>query len=432
MRTGFSALQLLDPHLSDAEKSLRACMHCGICTATCPTYALLGDERDGPRGRIVMMQEMLQSGDVNAETVLHVDRCLSCLACRTACPSNVDYARLVDAARAHIESHYRRPIGARLSRWFIANVMTQPRLLGTALVLARRFASVAPVLPRTLRVILEKGAAVRTERPHRLPAAALQTHERPVGVFPCCVQEAVAPGIDEALTRILARRGISAMSVQSHGCCGALSHHMGRTEEAKACARRAIETFESGEKRFGYQAITISATGCAAHMADYPGLFRGDAEWELRGKALAAKFRDVSLLIDPKPSTAVRRRRVALHSPCSARNALMPLGEPRALLEAAGFDVALIPEDHLCCGSAGSYSLLQPEISEQLKMRKLGNIASVTPDLIATGNIGCLIQLSSQRGPAVVHYVELLDWAEGGPKPAAMRFADVEGPRSRD
>jgi len=246
MRTGFSLTQLADPLIADAEHSLRACMHCGICTATCPTYVLLGDERDGPRGRIVMMQKMLEEGGApSAETVLHVDRCLSCLACRTACPSSVDYARLVDVARAHIETHYKRPLGERLLRWFIAHALTRPNHIRFGLALARVFSPISRALPGRLGAIARVGATLPRPERNRLPAKPAQ-QSRAIALLPGCVQSAVAPAVDEALTRVLARRGIAAVPLEGAGCCGAIAHHLGKTAEAKAWARRLIESFKVG------------------------------------------------------------------------------------------------------------------------------------------------------------------------------------------
>jgi glycolate oxidase iron-sulfur subunit len=427
MRTGFTATQLADPLIADAEHSLRACMHCGICTATCPTYVLLGDERDGPRGRIVMMQKMLEDGGTpSAETVLHVDRCLSCLACRTACPSSVDYARLVDVARAHIETHYKRTLGDRLLRWFIAHALTRPNHIRFGLALARFFSPIVRALPGRVGAVARLGAALPRPARNRLPSQPAPQSRR-IALLKGCVQSVVAPEIDEALTRVLARRGVAAVPLEGAGCCGAVAHHLGKTAHAKAWARRVIESFSSGN----FDAIVVSATGCGAHLKELPHLFRGDAVWEPRANALAEKFRDVSELVSPKESRPARRLNVAFHSACSAQNGLRLDRRPQELLLKAGFAVHDIPEGHLCCGSAGSYSLLQPEIAGALRARKLRNIASVAPDVIATGNIGCLLHLSGTAQP-VVHYVELLDWVEGGAKPRALYRERVELVRMTD
>ncbi|HEY4115513.1 MAG TPA: heterodisulfide reductase-related iron-sulfur binding cluster [Rhizomicrobium sp.] len=458
MRTQFSLAQLADPHIAEADAALRACVHCGICTASCPTYVLLGDERDSPRGRIVMMQKMLEQGGApSTETVTHIDRCLSCLACRTVCPSGVDYQRLVDQSRVHIEKHYRRPLGERLTRWMIAHVLTRPNLTLAALRAARLFAPLAFLLPHSLRAMARRGATLKSSAVPGEAAPGAQASRR-IFLLPGCVQQVIAPEIDAAMTRILARRGISLVPLSGAGCCGALSHHLGREGEAKAFAKHNIEAFEraGGERADG---LVISATGCAAHLADYEHLFLDDPDWQDRAGAFSAKHLSVGALLsyhplegrskfaaanfgvgsvpeaqrdhpspnefanahsfDPPSRGGCGEVRVAYHVPCSQQHGLRQVGDG-GVLRAAGFDVVAIPEGHLCCGSAGSYSLLQPEIAHALRERKLANIGTVQPDVIATSNIGCLQHLSGPDAPPVVHLAELLDWAEGGPTPRPL------------
>jgi glycolate oxidase iron-sulfur subunit len=415
MRTDFSAEQLRDPYLADVERNLRACVHCGICTATCPTYILLGDERDGPRGRIVMMQNMLeQSGAPSPETVLHIDRCLSCLGCRTACPSGVDYARLVDVARTHIEMHYRRPLRERLTRWMIANVLTRPALTRLGVALARFSAPLSVRLPGTLGKMARM--AVKAT-PLSGEIADAPHAARKVALLRGCVQQTLVPQIDEAITCILARRGIALVPLDGADCCGALAHHLGREEQAKALARHVIEAFE----RVGnVEAVLISASGCVLHLADYPHLFVDEPAWQARAEVFARKVREFSQLVEPRSAKPPIPMRVAWQIPCSLQHGLKLGEQGEALLAQAGFEVAAIPESHLCCGSAGSYSLLQPEIAGRLRNRKLGNVKAMAPDAIATANIGCLNHLSGPDAPPVVHLAELINWAEGGAKPAAL------------
>ena len=420
MRTNFSPSQLTDPHLAEVERNLRSCVHCGICTATCPTYVLLGDERDGPRGRIVMMQQMLEEGGApSPQTVLHVDRCLSCLACRTACPSSVDYARLVDAARIHIQTRYRRPIGDRLLRWSIARVMTRPALVRLGLGLARAFAPVSGLLPGRLAAMARMGAGART-RPAARPPAEAAANSRRIALMPGCAQAALAPGIDEAVARVLARQGYALVPLAGAGCCGSLVHHLGRSEDAKAWARRAILALERAGGADSFDGILITATGCSAHLKDLAHLFAGDPVWAPRAAAFAAKARDFLDLARARGATAPRALRVAWQAPCSLQNALRLAEAGRMLLADAGFEVVDIPEGHLCCGSAGSYSILQPELAGQLRARKLANIAGLEPDVIATANIGCLHHLSGPDAPPVVHLAELIDWAQGGATPEIL------------
>jgi len=415
MRTFFTTEQLADPHLAEAEKNLRACVHCGICTATCPTYVLLGDERDGPRGRIVMMQKMLEAGGApSAETVLHVDRCLSCLGCRTACPSGVDYARLVDTARAHIEIHYRRPVGERSTRWLIANVLARPAFAKLGVALAKTFAPIARRLPGMLGAMARTALKTRP-RSSAMPMEELAADAPRVALLSGCVQQALAPAIDDAVARVLARRGKRVVPLAGAGCCGALAHHLGR--DAKPQAKAVIQAFEAAGD---IEAVLISATGCSAHLADYPHLFADDPQWLPRALKFASKVKDFSVLTQPRPAASRENLRAAWHAPCSMQHGLHIGDEGAALLRASGYDVVAIPEGHLCCGSAGSYSLLQPEIAGRLRARKLANAASVDPGVIATANIGCLNHLSGADAPPIVHLAELIDWAEGGPRPAGL------------
>ena len=419
MRTNFSPESLADPILAEAERNLRACVHCGICTATCPTYVLLGDERDSPRGRIVMMQQMLeQGGPVSKETVHHLDRCLSCLGCRTACPSGVNYPRLIDAARAHIETHYRRPWRERLVRAIIARLLPSRGATKFAVAMARLFAPIATRLPGPLGRLSQTANTLGSV--HRELAVAIVSTRR-IALIAGCVQTALAPQIDDAVGRILARRGRSVVPLQDAGCCGALAHHLGRREDAKTFARRSIVAFEKAQSLAPIEAVLMSATGCAAQLREYPHLFADEPEWLRRASAFAEKVRDFSALAEPRAGAPPHRLRLAWQMPCSLQHALKELPEPGiAQLRAAGFDVVTIPEGHLCCGSAGSYSILQPEIAAALRARKLANIAALRVDAVASPNIGCLLHLSGTDAPPVVHPAELIDWAEGGPMPAAI------------
>ncbi|HWU26881.1 MAG TPA: glycolate oxidase subunit GlcF [Rhizomicrobium sp.] len=425
MRTRFSLAQLADPDIESAERSLRACVHCGICTATCPTYVLTGDERDGPRGRIVMMQKMLEAdAEPSAEAVHHIDRCLGCLECRTACPSSVDYASIADAARAHIATRYRRPPCRQLMRNVISVVMSRPLLVGLGAAVARLLA------PLVIRLPGQIGAAARQavfaenlkERDERYDedAALPVTPTAHVALMPGCVQRALAPSIDRAAARVLGRRGIALKVLRGAACCGALAHHLGHRSEAKALAQRAIAAFEKDGR---HEAVLITASGCAAHLLDYPRLFAGEPEWHARAKAFADKVKDFSELATPRKAEAPLRLRLALHIPCSLQNGVRRGDCGAAGLAAACSEVLPIPESHFCCGSAGSYSLLQPQMAFRLRERKLANIATLKPDAIASANIGCLLHLSGADAPPVLHPAELIDWAEGGPVPMALQRA---------
>ena len=421
MRYNFTAEQIADPQLGPAAKAVRACVHCGFCTATCPTYVVLGDERDSPRGRIVLMKDMLEKGGVpTKEQVYHIDRCLSCLNCKTACPSSVNYQRLVDQARAHIQEHYRRPLADRLMRYAIAKVMARPGLVRLGLLAAKIGAPAAKLLPGRLGAMARMGLAAHPHGPEptEFPKPA-QIKER-IAIMPGCVQGAMAPQIDSAVGRVLARRGIELVALQGAGCCGALPHHMGREQDSKGWAKKAIVAFEQGR----YDGVLITATGCSAQLKDYAHQFAGDPVWEPRAARFAAAARDFLELCTPMTATPPQALRVAYHPACSLQNSLKLNGVGETLLEAAGLIVTPFLESHICCGSAGTYSILQPELSGQLRARKLGNIAAAEPDVLVSGNIGCLQHLAAGEGlgQPILHIAELLDWAESGRNPANLEL----------
>ncbi|HKQ45102.1 MAG TPA: glycolate oxidase subunit GlcF [Rhizomicrobium sp.] len=432
MKYAFTPEQIADPQIGPAAAAVRACVHCGICTATCPTYVLLGDERDSPRGRIVLMKDMLEKGGApTPEQVYHIDRCLSCLNCKTACPSSVNYQRLVDQARAHIQAHYKRPLGDRLLRWVIAKVMTRPKLVRIGLLLARIGAPIATILPGKLGAMARMGLSARPQGPEPTQFPKPREVKQRIAIMPGCVQGALSPQIDSAVGRVLARRGIELVALEGAGCCGALPHHMGREQDAHRWAKQAIEAFEQGQ----YDGVLITATGCSAQLKDYAHQFAGDPVWEKRAAKFAAAARDFAelctpLAVTPPPLESNKPLRVAYHPACSLQNSLKLNGVGEAILEAAGFIVTPFAEAHLCCGSAGTYSILQPDLSSQLRARKLGNIAAAEPDVLVSGNIGCLQHLASGEGltQPILHIAELLDWAEGGPMPAALKAANLEMP----
>ena len=422
MRTAFHAEQLTDPHMKDAERALRTCVHCGFCTATCPTYLLLGDERDGPRGRIVLMQHMLESGvSPTAETVKHLDRCLSCLGCKTACPSGVDYSALIDTSRAYIETHYKRPMTERVFRAFLLFVLTRPKLFAALTGISRRLAPILTHLPGKLGVLSRKAGVA-----HRKPVDRSRPEVSPTAprvlLLPGCVQRVLAPEIDAAAARVLARGDMRVEQLERSGCCGALAYHMGKADIGKDFARGMIRAYEAEAAKGSVQAVLITASGCAAFLKDYPRVFADEPEWKTRAEALAAKVKDFTELAKPAAkSSQAAAPVIAFHPPCTLQHGQKIHGRGEALLAAAGFRLAPIPDAHLCCGSAGSYSLLQPEIAEQLRARKLAAIRSTGAEIIASANIGCLTHLAGEL--PTIHIAELLDWAGGGPY-----FADPSPP----
>jgi len=432
MQTSFSAAQLADPDTATSNQVLRTCVHCGFCTATCPTFVLLGDELDSPRGRIYLIKDMLESGRAATEDVVrHVDRCLGCLACMTTCPSGVNYMHLVDHARIHIEKTYRRAWHDRALRWVLARVLPHPALFRASLVLARLGRGLAPLMPgqslpvRRLRALLSLAPAQlppagASAKPGIHPAQGPRRGR--IALLTGCAQTILAPAINEATIRLLTRLGIEVVVADGVGCCGALTHHLGQHEAAMATARTAIEGWHREMQSGGLDAIIINTSGCGTVIKDYGHIFRAEpAPWPDRADAVSAITMDVTSYLEQIGYAATRPApglRVAYHAACSLQHGQKITAAPKNLLRAAGFDVVEPRDAHLCCGSAGTYNIMQPDIADRLRARKLDTIAALQPDLIAAGNIGCLTQLGGDL-PAI-HTVELLDWMAGGPAPATL------------
>jgi glycolate oxidase iron-sulfur subunit len=432
MQTSFTPKQLKNPRLAEVDKILRRCVHCGFCTATCPTYVLLGDERDSPRGRIYLMKEMFEHDRrASPEVQRHVDRCLSCLSCMTTCPSGVDYMHLVDHARIHIEETGKRGFRERLARALIAATLPYPDRFRQALRAARFARPFAGLLRRLgfkeLVAMLELAPAglLRSGSFAGPGTAATKTERlRRVILLAGCAQQVLRPEINDATIRLLARRGVDVEVAPGAGCCGALVHHMGREADAIAMAKRNIDAWMRViGKGDPIDAVVVNASGCGTTVKDYGHLLAREPKYAERAAKIAGMARDVTEFIgsyDLGPPKRWSSLRVAYHSACSMQHGQRIIDEPRKLLRNAGFTVVEIPEGHLCCGSAGSYNILQPEIAADLRDRKVENIKSVRPDLVATGNIGCLTQLARGTDIPIAHTVELLDWAYGGPMPRGL------------
>ena len=426
MRTEFTEDQLRDPDTQRSNDILRACVHCGFCNATCPTYQALGDELDGPRGRIYLIKDMLENDRVpDAKTVKHIDRCLSCLACMTTCPSGVHYMHLVDHARAYIEDNYRRPAGERALRWMLARVLPYPGRLRLALRAARIGRPFAGLIPdarlRAMLALAPQRAppSSRNDRPQSF--APEGERQMRVALMTGCAQRALNTDINDATIRLLTRAGCEVVVAQGAGCCGALTHHMGRSADSHASAARNIRAWNVEIDGEGLDAIVINTSGCGTTVKDYGHMFRNDP---LANDALrvAERARDVSEVLSrlDLPRQPGKGLKVTYHAACSLQHGQKITAQPKDLLRNAGFEVVEPADSHLCCGSAGTYNLMQPELSTQLKVRKVENIEATAPDVIAAGNIGCMMQIASGTGVPVVHTVELLDWAYGGPKPEAL------------
>ena len=431
MQTSFSLAQLMDPQTAESEKILRACVHCGFCTATCPTYVLLGDELDSPRGRIYLIKEMLENErPATKEVVKHIDRCLSCLSCMTTCPSGVHYMHLVDHARDHIEQTYKRPLGDRMIRGLLARVLPNPALF--------RFAVVGgwlgkPFAPALRAIGLKRLAAMLRLTPARLPAP---TADRSGKVFPAqgerrgrvallsgCIGPVLRPSTNEATIRLLNRHGIEVTIAEGDACCGSLVHHMGREEQALAQAKHLIDAWTAEIERGALDAILITVSGCGTTVKDYGFMLREDKAYAAKAARVSALAKDVTEFLATlalEPSAAPPRLTVAYHSACSLQHGQKVVHAPKDLLCKLGFVVKDVAEGHLCCGSAGTYNILQPDLANRLRDRKVANIERLQPDVIAAGNIGCMTQIASGTAIPVVHTVELIDWATGGPMPEQL------------
>ena len=433
MQTNFTVEQLRDPAIASSNQVLRTCVHCGLCTATCPTFLLLGDELDSPRGRIYLIKDMLETGRPATEDVVrHVDRCLSCLACMTTCPSGVNYMHLVDHARSYIEQTYRRPWHERILRAVLGMVLPRPAVFRASLLAARLVRPLAFLIPATgrlgrrLRAMLDlvpaslpAPSAIEQPRIHRSQGE----RRARVALLTGCAQQVLAPSINEATIRLLTRSGVEVVVPQGAGCCGALTHHMGQHDAAMRSARANIEAWTREIAGEGLDAVVINASGCGTTVKDYGYMFRAEPEpWRSQAEKLSALACDISeflMRFGYAPTGEKPGLTVAYHSACSLQHGQQITAQPKALLQRAGFAVVEPAEPHICCGSAGTYNLLQPEIAARLRERKLGNLRAIRPDLIAARNIGCMTQLDG-GGMPVVHTIELLDWMAGGPAPAVV------------
>jgi glycolate oxidase iron-sulfur subunit len=436
MQTHFTLSQLANPDIEAAEKILRACVHCGFCTATCPTYVLLGDELDSPRGRIYLIKDMLENDKpADVDTTLHIDRCLSCLSCMTTCPSGVHYMHLVDVARAHVEKTYERPASDRLMRRVLQWLLPRPYLFGLVLMVGRWAKPLLRRLPAPLKSWADMIPSRRARRGRAVPARNLDrarmeggAARKRVALLGSCVQQAMAPEIDAATQRLLARHCVELAAAPGSGCCGAIAHHLGDEEEALSRARQNIAAWERVMASGPLDAILVNASGCGTVIKDYGFMLRSDPVWKDRAAAISALTRDITEFMaelgldkaepapDFQPGLAV-----AYHSACSMQHGQRVKRQPVELLSAAGFAVSEPAEGHLCCGSAGTYNLLQPEIATELGQRKAGHLEATGAAIVATGNIGCMVQIARYGKQPVLHTVELLDWATGGPKPGGLQ-----------
>lgn len=448
MKTNFSPEQLANARIAEADEILRRCVHCGLCTAVCPTYVVLGDERDSPRGRIYLIKDMLESSSpVSPEVQPHLDRCLSCLSCMSTCPSGVDYMHLIDLARVYVEQTGKRPYTEQLARRILAEVLPRPERFRLALRLAslgrpftglmRRFGftQIAAMIDMAPKVI---PPAPRYEGPGT--AATEEERRARVILLTGCAQQVLRPSINDSTIRLLARRGVDVIVAPGAGCCGALTLHMGDEQAAIEYAKRNVDAWSKELAKGPVDAVIVNASGCGTMVKDYGHLLRNEPEYAARAQRISDLARDICEFVGGAYDLGAPKRwsslRVAYHAACSLQHGQRVRDEPRKLLVQAGYGVVDIAEPHLCCGSAGTYNILQPEMAGKLRDRKAGNIKRAKPDVVATGNIGCISQLQGALDVPVAHTVELLDWAYGGPVPRGLeplsRFvSNVPEPRRR-
>ena len=431
MQTAFTPEQLRDPGIAEAAHILKDCVHYGFCTAVCPTWVLLRDENDGPRGRIDLIREMLESdAPPKAATVRHIDQCLSCNACMTTCAAKVDYLHLADVARVHIERRFKRPWPDRLLRAFIAAIVPDAGRFRRAMALARLARPFARLLPGRLGALVRMAPGRLDAEPALAPGIYSAEGERRyrVALLAGCAQQTLAPQINTATVRLLTRHGCEVV-VADLKCCGALTLHMGKAEPAIAAARSCVRTWMEERDSDGLDAVLVNASGCGTTVKDYGHLLQDDRALGDDAAHIGAITRDVTewmARIGLQAPATKRPLTVAYHDACSLQHAQGVTEPPRARLRQAGYTVVDVPEKHFCCGSAGTYNMLQPKIAGDLGARKAAHIESTGAALAAAGNLGCITQLGLHTDLPIVHTVELLDWATGGPMPASL--SDIEIP----
>ena len=429
MQTSIAPELLQDPNVQMAENVLRTCVHCGICNATCPTYVLTGNELEGPRGRIYLIKNILEGQiEPNARTVDHIDNCLECLSCETTCPSGVVYSHLLEEARARLEAQFSRSPTDRLTRTLLTRLLPHPGRFRLSLRLAGLGRLFRFLVPTRLRSLLDSAptrlpAPAALARPGTIPAQGERRAR--VALLTGCVQEALGPHLNDATVRLLTRLGVEVVIPPDMGCCGALTFHLGERQHSLQLMRRNIEVWHAEMQGRGLDAIVLNTSGCGTVVGEYDHIFRHDPELAEKARAVTALVRDVSEIVDELGLGEISNPtglRVAYHDACSLQHGQKIKQQPRQLLEQAGFEVAEITEGHLCCGSAGTYSLLKPDFADELRHRKAAHIALARPQVVAAGNIGCIEHLDGAVEVPVVHTVELLDWATGGPRPPALEF----------
>ena len=432
MQTNFKKDQLLDPEIQNSEKIFRKCVHCGMCNATCPTYQVLGDELDGPRGRIYMIKDMLENNKpANEKIVKHIDRCLSCYACVTTCPSGVDYLHLVDHGRNHIERTYKRPLLERLLRNLLAFVLPRPKLFKFLGSLAMFTKPVHSVLPKKLKHMISfmPKSFPKSEYPDNIVFKPSKKSISKVALLTGCVQKAISPNINDSSINVLLRHGIEVHVLKEIKCCGSLTHHMGKEEVSHQYFIENINAWHKLIEKEKIDAILVNTSGCGTTIKDYGFIFKNHSDKSLRKKAKEVseialditEYLEESIKLDFTRTNNSKRYNIAYHSACSMQHGQKVHSQPIELLKMTGNNILEVPDGHLCCGSAGTYNLMQEEMASELLKRKCENIKKIKPDIVATGNIGCITQISNGTEVPIVHTIELIDWFTGGKKPIVIK-----------
>lgn len=409
MQTNLANFIKNSPEGQEADAILRSCVHCGFCLATCPTYQLLGDELDSPRGRIYLMKQMLEGQPVTEKTQLHLDRCLTCRACETTCPSGVRYGRLVDISRGIVEKQVTRKISVTIKRYILRKLLPKTHVFGALLKMGQ---IARPLLPKRLK----KSVPAKVKSVKKWPAAL---HKRKMLVLDGCVQPVLSPNINAASARVLDRLGISLIKAERAGCCGGIAYHLNEQEEGLDAMRHNIDAWWSTIEQEEVEAIAITASGCGVTVKEYGHLLRHDPDYAEKAAKVSMLVRDISEVLDAElknlqrlldqPLADFNKITLSFHSPCTLQHGLQLFGKVEKILVAAGFELTIVQNAHLCCGSAGTYSILQPQLSQQLLRNKVSALEAGNPDQIATANIGCLMHLQSGTSLSVKHWIELLD-----------------------
>jgi len=430
MQTNFTEDQLKNKDNKSTEKILRKCVHCGMCNATCPTFNLLGDELDGPRGRIYLIKEMIEKKKTPTKKVVsHIDKCLSCYACMTTCPSGVNYMHLIDHGRNYVEKKYKRPFFEKLFRDFLSKTLPKPKIFKFLILLAKIGQPFKFLLPKKLKSMLDvapKKIYGKTLKFQKVYKAERKKPTARVALLIGCVQRVVSPQINESTIRVLTRHGVEVITMPEVECCGSLNHHLGKEDLAKDTFKKNINLWYDEYLKNGLDAIISNTSGCGTTLKDYGFVFREDKELKKKAKKISELTKDVTEFLDQnlklsfKKEKGVKKYNIAYHSACSMQHGQKVHKQPIDLLERTGNKILSIPDGHICCGSAGTYNILQSDIAEKLLKQKVENINKVKPDFISTGNIGCIMQITNGTNIPILHTVEVIDWFTGGPKPKSL------------